>query len=99
VSVDPLAQNVAHNVVSCWYDGWLTVHDNNQLVKGKPVFIGRRQIKVARCCCFVESKPGLLAIGTSSGAVYFVNITALLKGQDVYCPENKQLNERMQEAL
>ena len=54
---------------------------------------------MTRCCCFVESKPGLLAIGTSSGAVYFVNITALLKGQDVYCPEYKQLNERMQEAL
>lgn len=85
VDVDPFNQNFSRLVLSVYSCGTLLLHD---FVPVPTRLTGRRKIDGVRCACFLRHKPGLIAIGFSSGIIKICNINVLAKTlDDTECTE------------
>lgn len=85
IDVDPFNQNVSYLILTVYSCGTVLLHD----FLSTPVRLtGRRKLDGARCACFLRHKPGLIAIGFSSGIIKICSINVLTKTiSDVDCIE------------
>lgn len=79
VDVDPFNQSVSCLILSVYSCGTLLLHD---LLSTPIRLTGRRKMEGARCACFLRHRPGLIAIGFSSGIIKVCNINVLAKTID-----------------
>lgn len=79
VDIDPFNQNVSCLVLSVYSCGTILLHD---FISTPIRLTGRRKMDGVRCACFLRHRPGLIAIGFSSGIIKICNINVLAKTID-----------------